>query len=82
MKLHVTIEPDGKSWFAQGLDVDYAAQGDSPEEALHNFVRGLHLTINIYRREMLDLGRLLEASPQEAFDSLLRAAAHPATKRR
>ncbi len=43
-KLRVYIVPDEGSWYAQGLEVDYGAQGETPEEAISNFVRGLKET--------------------------------------
>jgi hypothetical protein len=51
--LHVLIVPDGNFWFAQGIEIDYAAQGSTIDEAKKNFEDGLVLTIeqnlNVYQ---------------------------------
>jgi len=43
--LRVLIVPDGTAWFAHGLEVDYAVQGDSIEQAIEYFEEGLRETI-------------------------------------
>jgi len=43
--LRVLVVPDGKAWFAHGLEVDYAAQGMSVEETIDHFEFGLRETI-------------------------------------
>lgn len=45
--IRVIILPDGKFWFAQGLEIDYGAQGDSIEDAKENFQQGFSATINL-----------------------------------
>ena len=44
--IRVIIVRDEGSWFAQGLDIDYAAQGESIEQAKKNFSGGLAATID------------------------------------
>ena len=39
--LRVAIETDGKFWTAQGLEIDYIAQGDDLEDAKKQFEDGL-----------------------------------------
>ncbi len=39
--------PDGPYWFVQGLEVDYAEQGSSLEQAFEHFERGLRETIEL-----------------------------------
>jgi len=73
--LHVHIIPDGKFWFAQGLEIDYAVQGDSIEEAKRNFEEGLEATIDLHLRMDGNIERLLKFAPphiiKAAFKSRL-----------
>jgi hypothetical protein len=43
--IRVIIVPDGKSWFIQGIDQDYAASGNSIKEAEQNFKDGFMATL-------------------------------------
>ena len=43
--IRVNVIRDGNFWFAEGEDFDYAAQGDSPDDAMENFVFGFEATI-------------------------------------
>ena len=45
--LHVYVVPDSNFWFAQGVEIDYAAQGDSIDDAVQNFMTGLQRTIEL-----------------------------------
>ena len=44
--LHVHLLQDGNGWFAQGMQIDYSACGETLDEVKHNFAHGLCLTIN------------------------------------
>ena len=48
--LRVLLVPDGKFWFAQGLEIDYGTQGDDKEEARKNFQQGLLASIDLHLR--------------------------------
>src|ERR1035438_3401100 len=61
--LRVFIIPDGKFWFAQGLEIDYAAQGNSIDEAKKYFESGLEETIDLHLRMHGDLSRFLRVAP-------------------
>lgn len=63
--LSVLIVPDGKFWFAQGLEINYGAQGDSVEDAKHNFEEGLIATVNQHIAVHGDIKRLLKFAPSE-----------------
>lgn len=65
--LRVFIVPDGKFWFAQGLEIDYAAQGDSPEEAKKHFEEGLEATIDLHLRMYDNIEKLLRRAPNEVL---------------
>jgi hypothetical protein len=68
-KLRVFIVPDGKFWFAQGLEIDYATQGDTLEEAKQNFAQGLAGTIDLHLQVHGSIDELLKPSDvlQEAY---------------
>jgi hypothetical protein len=69
--LSVLIVPDGKFWFAQGLEIDYGAQGDSVEDAQENFQAGLLATIHQHLKVHGHIEKLLKFAPS----SILRQAA-------
>lgn len=46
--MRVFIMPDGNFWFAKGLEIDYATQGSTLEEAKDNFSKGLAETIDLH----------------------------------
>lgn len=70
--LRVLIAPDGKYWTAQGLEIDYIAQGESIDDAKKQFEDGLAATIQQHLRVYGDIERLLAPAPPEiwkdAFD--------------
>ena len=74
--LSVLIVPDDKFWFAQGLEINYGAQGDSIEEAQENFQEGLLATINQHLRMHGNIEKLLTFAPSEI---LKEAAQHKAS---
>src|SRR5688500_10757407 len=69
--LSVLIIPDGDIWFAQGMEINYGAQGDSPEDAQANFQAGLLATICQHLRVHGHIEKLLRFAPSEI---LLKAA--------
>jgi predicted RNase H-like HicB family nuclease len=70
--LDVLIVPDGKFWFAQGLQLDYCAQGDSIEDAKKNFEDGLEATIDLNLRMYDSIENLLICAPSEVLKEALR----------
>lgn len=44
--LRVILTQEGDYWYAQGLEIDYVAQGDSMEAAKENFEIGLTSTLH------------------------------------
>jgi predicted RNase H-like HicB family nuclease len=69
--LRVVIVADEGSWFAQGLDIDYAAQGETIEEAKENFSRGLRATINQHLCSHSNIRNLLKGADPETCRHLL-----------
>ena len=62
-------EPDG--WFAQGVEIDYFAQGDSPEEVMKNFGRGFALTVGLYLENHGSIEKMLKWAPMEEYKGLM-----------
>ena len=75
--LHVVIVPDGNHWFAQGLEIDYAAEGDSLEDARVRFQSGLAATVHEHLKVNGGIDGLLRVAPQEAWDLAFAASAKP-----
>jgi hypothetical protein len=65
--LRVFIVPDGKFWFAQALEIDYAAQGDSVDEAKKNFQEGLAATIDLNLQMYGTIEKLLDVAPSSVL---------------
>ncbi len=69
--LRVVIIPDGNFWFAQGLEIDYAAQGASVKDARKQFEDGLAATIQEHLRVYGKIDNLLHVTPTETWKELL-----------
>jgi hypothetical protein len=65
--LSVLIVPDGDFWFAQSLEVNYGAQGDSIEDAQNNFQKGLLATICQHLRVHGNIDKLLKFAPSHVL---------------
>ena len=69
--LRVAIETDGKSWTAQGLEIDYMAQGHDLEDAKKQFEDGLACTIDQHLRVYGNIDSLLSPAPREVWKEVL-----------
>ena len=69
--LRVAVVPDGKFWFAQGLDLDYGAQGNTVNEAKKNFETGLFETLKLHLTVFGTIEKLLKIAPAEVQNELL-----------
>jgi hypothetical protein len=69
--LRVAIESDGKCWTAQGLEIDYIAQGCTLDEAKKQFEDGLACTIHQHLRIYGDIEKLLTPAPREVWREVL-----------
>ena len=69
--LRVVLVPDGDVWFAQGLEIDYAAQGANEEDAKRQFENGLTSTIQEHLRVHGTINKLLKIAPQSVWHELL-----------
>lgn len=66
--LRVLLVQEGDVWYAQGLEIDYVAQGASLEGAQSAFERGLALTIREHLKLFGDIQRLLTPAPRAVWD--------------
>ena len=58
--LRVIIVQDSKdTWFAQAIDIDYAASGLSLEDVKHNFAKGLALTLAANLKRFGNIDRVM-----------------------
>lgn len=66
--MRVIICKDGDDlWFAQGLEIDYAADGTSFDEVKKNFESGLCATIDLHIKAYGNLEKLLKLAPESAW---------------
>jgi hypothetical protein len=69
--LRVVLVPDGDVWFAQGLEIDYAAQGANKEDAKTQFENGLLSTIQEHLHVYGNIKGMLRVAPQAVWHELL-----------
>jgi hypothetical protein len=69
--LKVVIVKDGPTtWFAQGLDIDYAAEGTNVENVKLNFQNGLISTIDQHLKANNSLSKLLKPAPNDVWQEM------------
>lgn len=73
--LHVMLLPDDGGWFAQGLEIDYAASGKTQEEAKNNFGQGLGMTFCEHLIMYGHIKKALVPAGQEAWDEYYKTPA-------
>jgi len=69
--VRVIIVPDGKSFFAQGLEIDYAAQGPTVDRAKENFEKGFRATIQQHLELYGNLKHFLVPAPTPIWQEML-----------
>lgn len=69
--LRVMLLEDEGSWFAQGLEIDYAASGRTIDEAKSNFEEGFRKTIHEHLLMHGGIERFLKVADQAAWDEYL-----------
>ena|SRR5579859_6972151 len=74
--LRVIVTNDDGGWFAQGLEIDYAAQGESLEEVKKNFEHGLGATIQAHLTIHGNLDQFFKPAPQEVWQELSKGVAN------
>lgn len=70
LNLRVVVIPDGDLWFAQGLDVDYAAAGTSLEDVKARFESGLAGTVHEHLKMYAGIERILTPAPADVWTDL------------
>jgi hypothetical protein len=65
--LRVVICPDEGGWFAQGLEIDYAAGGSTILEVKTNFEKGLKGTINLHLQMHGNIEKFLNPAPPQIW---------------
>lgn len=63
--LRVMVENDGDTWFARGIEIDYAAAGTSLADVRERFVRGLQRTIEENLKRYKSIHRILRWAPED-----------------
>ena len=76
--IKVIICHDGDAWFAQGVDIDYAANGSSLSNVKRNFEIGLAGTIDLHIKLYGNLKKFLKPAPQDVWDELHDIGTHHA----
>lgn len=72
--LRVVICQEGEQWFAQGLEIDYAADGTSLDDVKKNFEEGLAGTIHLHLKAYGNLKNLLKIAPPDAWEDWYKEA--------
>ena len=68
--LRVILCHEGTFWFAQGLEIDYAADGKSQYDVKRNFEKGLEATIDQHLKVYGNIKRILIPAPAEIWQEL------------
>jgi hypothetical protein len=63
--IRVAIYPSGKSWIAQGFEIDYVAQGKDVEGVKKAFEDGLEATIHQHVKVHGNIKKLLHYAPTD-----------------
>jgi len=59
----LVCEEDGE-WLAQGVEIDYAASGDTISEAQRRFEKGLRATVHLHLTRFKSIEKLLRYAPE------------------
>ncbi len=69
--IRVIIVPDGGAYFAQGLEIDYAAQGSTVTEVKKNFEVGLEATIKTLQKIYGSITGILQPAHPDVWQELV-----------
>ncbi len=69
--IRVIITRDEDAWFAQGLELDYAAQGNSIEDVKKAFETGLEATIQDHLQIHGSIRGMLKTAPPDVWAEML-----------
>ena len=65
--IRVLLIPEDGGWFAQGLEIDYAAQGDTIRGAKKEFEDGLEAAVDAHLKKNGTVTALLHPAPFEVW---------------
>jgi hypothetical protein len=72
--LRVVLYQDKDGWVAQALEVDHFSMGDSDEEAIHNFMETLSMTIASHVEKYGHAKGFLKPAPIEVMKDVIAAS--------
>lgn len=72
--IKVLLLNEDRVWIAQGLEIDYAAQGDTEKEVKERFERGLMKTIDAQLQVSGTIDGVLKVAPTEVWSQYFEAA--------
>jgi hypothetical protein len=75
--LRVVLTNEEGGWFAQGLEIDYFAQGSSREDVKRRFEEGLCATIDEYLKKHGSIEWFLQPAPDRVWNEFLRSKQTP-----
>jgi len=75
--LHVMVTNDDRSWFAQGLEIDYAVEDTSLKDMKQRFQEGVALTAKNYLKIHGNIKALLVRAPADLWNEFYEASSHP-----
>lgn len=75
--LRVLIKREGRGWAAQGIEIDYAACGDSLADCQRRFEVGLIANIRLHLEKHGNLDRFLKWVPEDALIEFVGARLSP-----
>ncbi len=61
--LQVVVAPDDDAWIAQGIEIDYATAGSSPDDVRARFGQGLCTLIQAHLDRFGNIERMIESAP-------------------
>lgn len=70
----IIVQDSPNTWFAQSLDINYAAGGLSIEEVKRNFEQGLSGTLKAHLEKFGNIDRIMQSPPFEDWGHLLENA--------
>jgi hypothetical protein len=62
--LRVLVCKEDGEWLAQGVEIDYAASGDTISEAQRRFEKGLRATVHLHLTRFQSIEKLLRYAPE------------------
>jgi hypothetical protein len=69
--LRVLVTKDEETWFAQGIQIDHAAQGKDIQEVKMNFELSLWLTIHENLKQYGTAEKILHSAPDSIYDEYM-----------